>query len=1201
MWLKRVEVNGFKSFCERIALEFTPGVCVVVGPNGCGKSNIVEAICWAMGEQGLRPLRAKSSEDLIFAGTQELAPAVFCEVTLVFDNQDGGAPVEFNQYAEIEVTRRLTREGESEYLINRARCRLKDITEFFLGTGLGKQAYSIIEQGEIERILQAKPEQIRDLIEEAAGVSKYRFRRDEAQRKIQATRENLTRIRDILSELERQLSSLNRQAKKAERYQQYQDELKQNELELFSYRASGIKKRTLELSSELELKHAELENNRTRLSSLELGLEDKRGQMELLQGSMRKEQQRNDQLKVQIKELDTEQKMILREEELERNADEKRRKELCLVEQLIAQLGKEIETKNEQKEKLGFELSSLGADLEAKLKEVESGQEELKKDKSESGSVQEEMSKVEQELARISERERNLVWQEARIKEELERIERRLVELEPEISGERQRSFNFNQSLHQLRKGFLDLEQLLAQEQAGIDRLKGGIAQRTGQYEEIKSQFQNVSAKLKSLREMIEKLEGFERGVKFILEKKRQGQEKNGIYGVVAELVETEPEYELALEAILGEKLQGVVVESTEQGLEAIQCLKEESAGRGTFIPLSLSGQREGVIPEHLRAQGVKALRELVRAKPGFEPVVNYLLGSSALVEDLEQAIGLWKMNNFYGAFVTKDGAVLDPYGVLTGGSKEQAGFLTKKRELKELEQEEENFKLKLNQAEQESAQLQSELIIKEGELEQLRNRKHNLQIEMLNQEKDLKQATDELNQKSDLRAGLKQRALELNTELERIRSSQAEIGRKKAELGSRMERFKEGLAQIIQEIELGERRLNSVKEERARILAEENRLREKLIGLEDAGIKIQKDRQEQIQKQQLLAQEIEQGKNNLARLTHQKEQMSEEQKKLILELEQQIKVQSELEEKINQLNYELEQAQAELKELNRLIREKEDAVRGLELDLERERLNLDNQKQLLWEFYQEDLDRVIEQYPVGAPGSEFQSEEKTARVDELRRLIHRMGEVNPTALEEYKEVEARWSFLSNQEADLISALEKLESTIQRINQEYRKQFKGTFENVNKIFQELFPKLFGGGKAMLVLAEEGNLLESGIEIIAQPHGKKQQHISLLSGGEKSLTALALVFALYLNRPSPFCLLDEVDAALDELNIDRFNQMIKKLVERSQIILITHNKRTMELADLLYGVTMEKPGVSKVVSVKLEEVDKHYNNYNQAQA
>jgi len=1189
MYLKRVELCGFKSFCDETKLEFSPGICVVVGPNGCGKSNIVDAVCWAMGEQGLRPLRARNPEDLIFAGSRDLPPAPTAEVTLVFDNQDGSAPPEYNQFSEIAITRRIHRTGESEFLINRARCRLKDISEFFLGTGLGKQTYSVIEQGEIERILQARPEELRGLIEEAAGISKYRFRRDEALKKMQSTRENLTRLRDIINELKNQLNSLSRQAKKAERYHLYRNELQEAENEIYCARGLELKARIDSLNRELEAETAEQENLKNQFARQELELEEKRAGLELLDGEIRSSQELKLELNSRMQSLDAEASMLARQEDAEKYSISSRRKESEILAGQLEQLKGEIKERAAEKEQLGFEISSLNADLESKSREAEARLQGLEKLQDSLTLLAEASRKIDQEMARLSEKERGLVWQEARLKQEQEQNQARLSELEPQIQGGRQRSFDFNQNLHQLRQSLAGLEEKFKADHLSLDTLRQLIAVRSGRGAELKSQYQTLCAKLESLKEMTEKLEGVERGVKYILEKKRQQPAATGFHGLVAELVETEPGYEQAVEAVLGERIQSVVVDSPEQGIEAVKCLMSESAGRGTFIPRDPRNLAQSEIPEHLRSQGARPLLELVRVQKGFEPVVNCLLGQSVLVNDLNQAVALWQQNGFKGAFVTKEGAVLDPHGVLTGGSKDQAGFLSRKRAIKELELEKAELKSSMEEAEKELALLHSQLLAQEKELEQLRNRISHLKLDIASQEKDLKHATDELNEKTLSLEKCRLKANELAEQMSQTRREQAEAARRKTELAAELEKLGRERESLLAELAAAQEGQKQLESEKNSLLTEKARLEEKALGLEAASAALQKSLDGQLARQAQLGAELAQAEKNLVEFQARLADTREERGRVIQALEAQSQKQAELEARRKLLAEECGQAQARLKELDAQVRDQAAKISARSLELEKEKLGLDNLKQLVAEMHQQELEAVISSCRDRVLCPEFSAAAREERAEELRRLIQRMGEVNPTALEEYKEVETRYSFLTNQEADLVSALEKLEQTISKINQEYRKQFQDTFEQVNKIFTELFPKLFGGGKAMLQLSDENNLLETGVEIIAQPPGKKLQSLSLLSGGEKALAAIALVFSLYLNRPSPFCLLDEVEAALDEVNIDRFNQLLKSLAEKSQILIITHNKRTMELADLLYGVTMEKPGVSRVVSVRLEQL------------
>ncbi len=1189
MWLKKIELIGFKSFYEKTVLEFGPGVTAIVGPNGCGKSNIVDAVRWAMGEQSLRSLRAKSSEDLIFAGTSEFPPSPFCEVTLVFDNQQGDAPSQFREFSEIEITRRLTREGESEYLINRSRCRLKDIVEFFLGTGLGKQAYSIIEQGEIERILQAKPEEIRALIEEAAGISRYRFRRDEAKRKMEQTRQNLERVRDILLELKRQLNSLSRQAKKAERYRRYKDELKELEVSIFVWRADGIKREISSFSQKIKEKTELIQGLESEFAKIQADEQDKKSRVILLESRLDELNGKSVDIRSELQRLDSEEQFLIEQKSIEQKNIEKRKLEIDELKSNLSRLSQQIEEKSAQKNEIEFELISINADLEAKEKDLIEKRKQFSQLKSSYDEVLKRINVLREELARSDERERAIEQEHKRAERELARLKRRIDELEPHLKDQHQRSFNFNQNLYELKKSLSELDEKLKKKQDELERARALASEQSGRVDEIRSRYQEVRAKLESLAEMIEGLEGFERGVKFVLEKARSQPDKNGVYGLLADVIETQPEYEQAVEAVLGERIQSILVESPERAVEAIEWLKAESAGWSAFVPLKLKCEQNISIPESFREKGARPLIELVQVREGFEKVAEALLGSAVLVKDLNQAFSLWQENNFNGAFVTPEGVVLDPLGILCGGKKDQSGILSKKREYKELNEEKNRLLLRLKSAEQNLSQLKSQVLLLEKELAELKERRHKLELEILTQEKDLKRTTDQLNQYSDQLNKLKEQEKELSELILSFIKEKSELEEKRKLYQNELSSLEQKSAQLDEELKRSETELDELEKEFSSISQERARLKEKLVGLEETRISIISTQEQNEARLKELSREIEQSEQKIQDITARLERI----KSLRTELSEQAELikarYQELEADKNSFEAELAKLAERAKELGENIQRARRELDEISLAKREKELELAHQRQMLKNLYELELDDVYATYIEKISSSEFDPTSCQQRVDELHRLIHRMGEVNPTALEEYQEVLSRYNFLSEQESDLLGALEKLEQTIQRINQEYRRQFKSTFESVNQLFQKLFPKLFGGGKAMLVLNDEGDLLESGIEIIAQPPGKKLQSLSLLSGGEKALCALALIFALYLNRPSPFCLLDEVDASLDEVNIDRFNQMIRELAKNSQMILVTHNKRTMELADIIYGITMERPGISKVVSVKLEEV------------
>jgi chromosome segregation protein len=1189
MRLKKLELLGFKSFTNPTIITFTEGITAVVGPNGCGKSNIVDAARWAMGEQSAKQLRGKSMEDVIFNGSQEMPPLGMAEVTLTFDNQDGTAPPEYASYSEIEVTRRLFRSGESEYLINRTSCRLKDITELFLGTGVGKQAYSVVEQGQIEYIISSKPEERRALIEEAAGISKYRSRKQEAERKMEATRQNLLRVRDIIAEIKRQMNSLNRQARKAERYKTYREELKEIELELYTLQSLELTRKLDRVQQEQKEKQERSEEILARIEFAEAQLEAQRAERMELEDRLRRAQERMFEIQSNIQGRENKLNYHEQEIESEKRLSARLKKETEELQLRVQALEAEIQRAEEEKSRLeqdaGNALERAG---EAEAKRLELIQENQRM-ASGLETRRKRFFEIKQESASLQSNLNHLKSQEQELNQVFHEDLSRLKEMEEEGERFRKTSLEFNESLYQLRK-FSDTigseYHATAQEIEGLRQNLAGTQART---EEVRGQCHRSFSRLESLIEMQARYEGFERGVKSIMEKKardKKGLVENGIHGLVAEVMETLPEYETAVEAVLGERLQSVIVENQVQGLDAIRYLKEEAAGRGTFIPLEVRQAEAEPMPQELAAAGARPLLDLVNVKSDYRPVAQYLLGRVILVPSLDTAIKLWESNGFDQTMVTPDGAVLDPHGVLAGGSKDSYGILEKKREVRELTEEVKELKSRLDSVESETLSLQEKLKGKESDLERLRERGHRQEIEILNQEKELKASTHQSNQLDqkfkELKSRLKGTEAQIKENQGHIRSLEESI-REKSRIENEVD------AEILresQEMETCKARLADAEAACTERKVESAAYKEKLFALANRHARLVQDLEEI--KGGILSRERElaAGELELQNLYQVLEKTREE-------ILSEIKARDEFESVLAGERHCYEKAQEALKQSEadlRELRQEEDSVRKdlNELKLNASELNLQTEhlSETVRDKYFIEPEQAITQYQERVNSQDYAADERKARRDEIRALLERMGEINLTAIEEYRELEERYSFLINQDADLIAALESLEKTIDKINRTYRREFRQTFNAVNEQFEKVFPRLFRGGKAMLVLTNEHDLLETGVEIIAQPPGKKLQIITLLSGGEKSLAAVALIIALFLHRPSPFCLLDEVDAALDDVNIDRFNELIQELSARSQFIIITHNKRTMQIANTLHGVTMEQPGVSKLISVKL---------------
>jgi chromosome segregation protein len=1195
MKLKQIQLQGFKSFVDRTVLGFTDNITCIVGPNGCGKSNIVDAIRWAMGEMSAKQLRGGSMEDVIFHGSENLPPTGMAEVTLVFDNSDGLAPPEYKSFSEIQITRRLFRSGDSEYYINKTPCRLRDITDLFLGSGAGTKAYSMVEQGRIDNIVTMKPEQRRSLVEEAAGVSKYRIRKQEASRKMEATRQNLLRIRDIIIELKRQMNSLNRQAKKAERFNKYRQTLKEIELELVTFKALGLKEeqnkvkesltelenKEIEISTTLEKAQSGLEQKKTGIIDIERGLSEVQSRM--LEAG--REAERAEQALVML---------VQKRESLDRDSSRLSNEK----EELSARNGSiSGEIKSLEKEEKNLSESIVQA--EDVLKRAEFSRDEKNREYNE---LREAADTLDKHLVSIKSESEKLLervsWAGKR-KEELERrkgvIKERQAKLEVSIEEQARTNLSYNEKLYQLNKELSSIKDSFAQCENDLSTNKKTRDEVSETLKNLESEHTSLASRLESLLEMRKNFEGYQSGVKAIMKRKDKlaAEGMNGTYNLITEVIKTEPEYELALEAVLGERLQTVLVKSREHGLDNINFLREESGGRSSFAPLEGASCPEISVPSVLLEVGARPLAAQVQVVEKFEPAVKSILGDALLVDDIISAAEAREKSGSNHTLVTKDGVLLDPAGIIAGGSPDSfAGFLQKKREMEELEEKVTILRGQIDQTREKLEGVNSKIKELTQNWETLRDRSYRMEIEKNNLEKDLRQGTNTFN-------SLKGEIENLKIEIEEVVESGKDLDIESEEAKATIDRDKIALDRVMADLEDRRGSLHRLKAERDGEAERCTSAQIRAAGLSEKkqSIKNQLSR---------LANAVEEINTGLKRRDQELNDLSAKFEELKTGMEQGKTRRDQVVVTARDLETKVEEERARYEKESEILRSSEGEIKEIFNDREKVKNHrmetelLMSQLKLKWEGLEENvsdkfsrgLDDVL--LELGELiGDQFPINDKNAKREELKRKLERMGNVNLTAIEEFDELNDRYTFLTNQEADLIQALDNLEETIAKINSTYKRAFKKTFEHVNTMFQEVFPRLFLGGKAFLQLTNPDDLLESGVEIMVQPPGKKLKTIALLSGGEKSLTAAALIISLFLTKPSPFCLLDEADAALDDVNVVRFNEIIKELSNTSQLVVITHNKATMELADTLYGVTMERKGVSKIVSVKLrksEEID-----------
>ena len=1187
MRIRRLDICGFKSFMDRMTFIFDDGITGVVGPNGCGKSNVVDAIRWVMGEQSAKHLRGHAMSDVIFNGSEHHAPLGMSEVSLTFIN-DGTLPLpeQYRGFPEITLTRRLFRTGESEYLINKTVVRLLDVTELMLGTGVGTKAYSIIEQGRIGLIVSAKPEDRRSMIEEAAGITKYKARRRQAERKMEYTEQNLVRVGDIIGELEKRLEQLQRQARKAEKYRALKAEMKEIELHVASLRhleltvlAEASRRQTAALAEDevsqgaaLAQGEEQLTLERAEIIAAEQALSARTEQLFGLENA----------IQVDVSNLDF----------MSREQGELRARMAAAQGELTAlqAQAEQLETERVAAEAELIQLAETLAGHESALAEREAEGAQLGQAQGEAArTLDAERAVLVEVITRVAETRNNL----ANLGKQRSDLAERMGKLasEAETLGattaqlERKRK-ELTAELGATQQLKLSLEERRGAEESALAETRAAFTENEARLIQVREALADTRSRLHSLTEIARNYEGYDRGVRAVMLRAGEDAEKEGVFGLVADLLSAaQPEHEKALEAALGQRLQAVVVQGYAQGEAAIAFLKSGDEGRSAFIPADLSPRADAPLDTHFDGFVARAV-DVVRHAPRHAGLVRALLGEVVLVRDLSAALAGGAHQPGF-TFVTLDGEVLDDRGVLTGGTLDGpgAGALQKKREILELTDEVTKLEGRFAQAQHEHGLLARKAAETEASLKGLTADTHEKDLNLANQQKDLTRAAEEL-------ARLKERQNQVGLEREVLERAASELAHEEAKsqgISVAGEAEKQGreakVAELAGALEALRTRAEALTRELTALRVSGAQAQERRESLIESQARAGQARAEVAERTARLAQALADDEARIAALTEQLATATAHRDALSAEADA-------LREQLTAQRAAHVQAQAALAEgdvaLRALRKQLEETTQARAAHSLKEReleLQLDHLADQIRERYALELSGELHRFhALPQPGPE-----KEKRLQELRGQAERMGEINLTAIDEFQELGERFGFLSKQKTDLESSLAQLRAAIVKIDQTSQQRFRETFEQVNDRFQQIFPRLFNGGKASLQLQEDPATGEPAIEILAQPPGKSLKTVNLLSGGEKALTAVSLTFAIFLIKPTPFCLLDEVDAPLDDANVGRYNEMIREMSQTSQFILITHNKRTMEIADTLYGVTMEEPGVSKLVSVKLSEV------------
>lgn len=1173
MKIKRLEIIGFKSFLDKASLDFQHGITAVVGPNGCGKSNIVDAIRWAMGEQSAKTLRGKQMEDIIFGGSESRKPLGMAEVSLVFSAEDGKVPAKYLNFSEIQITRRLYRDGESEYLINKTPCRLMDISELFMDTGVGAKAYSVIEQGRIGMILLAKPEERRFLIEEAAGVTKFKVRKQVALKKIEVTRQNLIRLGDIISEIKRQLGSLQRQAKKAEKFREYREELRHLELALAVQELLALDQGIMVTEAALVNLVAEAERLSGDLDRGGLDLEEKK--ITLLEKEKGVAAAQEDVYQVKNDTQNFENKL------------EFQKKEQVNLERHFARFNEELESIQRQTIEAEAELKLLDdrktgftAELAAEEDSLALREEEVSCLAAAELAAASELEAVRKELFTIHSEISQSSNQRAVTQKRSAAVEEKLLKRGKEAETLLGRKAETDSQIQLLEAS---LHAILAEKEEGavsLTRLKHDEEQLTEMCQELEVMLRSkrdaltsASSRHKSLRELEAQFAGYGKGVKAVLSSE---QFSSRFSGVLADLVEAPEEYEGAVEAVLSDRLQYLVALGEGPALEAIAFLKESVGGRCSFL-VAPPAMPVGKLP-----RDIPSLGDFVTIRDGYVALLAPYLSTCFIVNDLFAAITASRQ--FPGAvFVTREGDIVGADGALTGGSREglDEGLIHKKREIRELAVLVQTLTHEVVGHEQSLEKLKKSIADKAEAVKAAGYALHQLELNIVNHEKDLIRLREDGIRIDEMRAlqqmedeQLAEELEVLTADMESTAATLAGLEVRKVSAESSAEHMQKTLENKKRELELAREFLTTVKVRTAALKEkQESNLRasKRVEGLAEDLRKRAANHRKELEKTVVDREELA-GMITAAELTL---------KELV---GRQIAADGILKEGKDAYDQALAALQSTENAL-KVLRAKYDKaqhesamhnVSVTELKLKREHI-----AGTILDRYRIELDDALLRYR----DSEFDPVTAVQRQDVLKSAIEELGEVNLAALEDYRQLDERHNFLATQKSDLEESLHSLNQAIVKINRTTRKRFLETFTLVNEKFREVFPRLFCGGTAELRLTNEADLLETGIDIIVQPPGKKLQNVTLLSGGEKALTAVALIFSIFMVKPSPFCLLDEVDAPLDDANIGRFNEMVREMSSFSQFIMITHSKTTMTVADTLYGITMEEPGVSKVVSVR----------------
>lgn len=1181
MYLKSIEIHGFKSFANKIKFEFHNGITGIVGPNGSGKSNVADAVRWVLGEQKVKQLRGSKMEDVIFAGTENRKPLGFAYVAITLDNSDHKLDVD---YEEVTVSRRLFRSGESEYMINGTQVRLKDVNELFYDTGIGKEGYSIIGQGQIDQILSGKPEERRELFDEAAGIVKFKRRKNQALKKLDDENQNLVRVQDILAEFERQVGPLEKQCEKAKKYLLFKDDLKKYDVNMFLVEMEDIKNRLSDLDKKLEIATSDMNSSNEEFENIKKQYTKLEADLEEINNSIEAKKTMSTDTVLKIEKLEG--RILVLKEQINSAKNN---------EEFIAARVNAISSDIAQKEKNLTELCKEKDDNENVIQETIKSQSEITTDIS---VIKEEIENFDKEIAEHKAEIIEILNSKSMIKSKLQRcdtlleqinirksqLNQKLIEFQSEKENQESKIEELKAELDKVNYSIDELNKTVSEYRNDLNDLRVENSKITKSISENRERYHKSKSNLEALKNITERYEGYGNSIKKVMELKEN---KKGIIGVVADIIKVEKKYEVAIETALGGNIQNIVTDTETTAKEIIEYLKKNKYGRATFLPLSSMTKKTGFNNEDVFFdKGVLGLAcDLVEIKKEYEGVTKYLLGKVVVVDTIDNAIALERKYRYSLRIVTLEGEYLNIGGSISGGAfKNNSNLLGRRREIEELENKLKDLKNEKENLDKNLIENRSKTSVLNDELDKINKALQEQNIAKNTLELNLKQAKDRKN-------NIDTEYQEYTAESGNIASEIGNINNNSLELNKELTNVEDRNSELEELIKQKSNNMDSIN---AKLVEKTSLLEE--INIEISSLK---------QKHEFLCEKIQNSNNQISDLKNELEQIknnsSENNNEISARIETIDGITKEIEEGrklIEKLNLEIEDLKNAKEKQNKDHKEffdKREELSSRITQLDKEIYRLNSQKENLQEKNETKINYMWNEYEITYRNAvELRDESLNDKAElrnsiaNLKRQIKELGDVNVNAIEEFKEINERYQFMKEQHEDLMRAKENLLKIIDELEVGMRKQFKEKFAEIQVEFDKVFKELFGGGAGVIELTEADDILDAGINIISQPPGKKLQNMMQLSGGEKALTAICLLFAIQNLKPSPFCLLDEIEAALDGSNVIRFAEYLHKLTENTQFIVVTHRRGTMGCADRLYGITMQEKGVSALVSVDLLE-------------